>query len=104
MVQDLGLSSPVKRRPGKLWSAAECTIFNRAKGSLVEKRAFLGTYFLTAVWVESDVYVNWQVLMIVTDSTMHGERQPRCPTPVSCRSAAPPSKGLQYQVIFLSTP
>lgn len=50
MVQDLGLSSPVKRRPGKLWSAAECTIFNRAKGSLVEKRAFLGTYFLTAVF------------------------------------------------------
>lgn len=48
MVQDLGYSTPLKRRPGK-FSASECSIFNRPSGSLSEKRAFLGTWYLSAV-------------------------------------------------------
>ncbi|KAH7379244.1 hypothetical protein DE146DRAFT_682374 [Phaeosphaeria sp. MPI-PUGE-AT-0046c] len=49
MVQDLGLPNSIKRRPGKL-AVADCSMLNRPKGSLSEKRAFLGTCFLTMVF------------------------------------------------------
>jgi hypothetical protein len=48
LVQDLGLSKPKRTMPGK-WSTSDCGLRNRLKGSLAEKRAFLGTCFLTAV-------------------------------------------------------
>jgi hypothetical protein len=50
LVQDLGLSKPKRTMPGK-WSTSNCGIRNRPKSSLAEKRAFLGTCFLTAVYV-----------------------------------------------------
>lgn len=46
LVQDLGLSRNTKTKPGK-WSVAECGLLSRPKGSLAEKRAYLGTFFLT---------------------------------------------------------
>jgi hypothetical protein len=48
LVQELGLSKNVKVKPGK-WSLAECAILSRSKGSLAEKRAYLGSFFLNVV-------------------------------------------------------
>jgi hypothetical protein len=48
LVQDLGLSKPTKTKPGK-WSISDCGLINRPRGSLAEKRASLGTCFLTVV-------------------------------------------------------
>jgi hypothetical protein len=47
LVQDLGLSNSTKAKRGR-FSIAECSMLNRPQGSLAEKRAFLGTCFLTA--------------------------------------------------------
>jgi hypothetical protein len=47
-VQDLGLSTNTKVKPRNS-SMADCRVTNTPKGSLAEKRAFLGTCFLTAV-------------------------------------------------------
>jgi len=46
LVQDLGLSRSSNPKPGK-WSVAECGVKGRPKGSLAEKRAYLGTFFLS---------------------------------------------------------
>jgi hypothetical protein len=46
LVQDLGLLKTLKTKPRK-WSLADCGVISRAKGGLDEKRALLGTYFLT---------------------------------------------------------
>lgn len=48
LVQDLGLSSTAKVKPNK-WSIADCGILRRPSGSLAEKRAYLGTYFLAVL-------------------------------------------------------
>lgn len=45
LVQDLGLSRNAKPKPGK-WSITDCAMTGRPKGSLAEKRAYLGTFFL----------------------------------------------------------
>jgi hypothetical protein len=47
-VQELGLTTNRKAKPGK-WSVAEVAILSRSKGSLAEKRAYLGSYFLNVV-------------------------------------------------------
>ncbi|KAF2035936.1 hypothetical protein EK21DRAFT_106773 [Setomelanomma holmii] len=52
LVQDLGLSSPAKPKPNK-WSFADCGILGRPKGSLAEKRAYLGTYLLSVLFAQS---------------------------------------------------
>jgi hypothetical protein len=46
LVQDLGLSRNTAARDSK-WSIATCAISSRPTGSLTEKRAYLGTFFLT---------------------------------------------------------
>jgi hypothetical protein len=48
LIQDLGLSKPKRAVPSK-WSTSGRGIRNRPTRSLAEKRAFLGTYFLTAM-------------------------------------------------------
>jgi hypothetical protein len=48
LVQDLGLSKNTNIKPGK-WSTADYGGISRANRTLHEKRAFLGTYFLTVV-------------------------------------------------------
>jgi hypothetical protein len=48
LVQELGFSKNAKAKPGK-WSIAECASINRSKGSLAEKRAYLGSFFLNVV-------------------------------------------------------
>jgi hypothetical protein len=45
LVHDLGLSKTTKAKPGK-WPISDCGT-GRPKGTLAEKRAFLGTYFLS---------------------------------------------------------
>jgi hypothetical protein len=45
LVQDLGLSKTITK-PGR-WSLGDHGVTNRPKGTLAEKRAFLGTYFLS---------------------------------------------------------
>ncbi|KAH7076804.1 hypothetical protein BKA63DRAFT_412401 [Paraphoma chrysanthemicola] len=52
LVQDLGLSSTAKVKPNK-WSIADCGILSRPQGSLAEKRAYLGTYFLAVLFSQS---------------------------------------------------
>lgn len=46
LVQDLGLSRNARLKPGR-WAVTDCGIHGRPKGSLDEKRAYLGTFFLT---------------------------------------------------------
>ncbi|KAH7087002.1 hypothetical protein FB567DRAFT_560770 [Paraphoma chrysanthemicola] len=52
LVQDLGLSSTAKVKLNK-WSIADCGIVSRSQGSLAEKRAYLGTYFLAVLFSQS---------------------------------------------------
>lgn len=46
LIQDLGISKNIKAKPGK-WSVSDCGLHGRAKGTISEKRAYLGTFFLS---------------------------------------------------------
>lgn len=49
LVQDLGISRSEKTKPGR--SVNEYAMQSKPKGTLPEKRAFLGTFILTALYV-----------------------------------------------------
>ena len=50
LIQDLGLSRSGKLKPG-VSSVTGCAVQGRPKGTLPEKRALLGTFFLTVLYV-----------------------------------------------------
>ncbi|KAF2831676.1 hypothetical protein CC86DRAFT_142368 [Ophiobolus disseminans] len=52
LVQDLGLSRRTKPKPGK-WAVTDCSMNERPKGSLAEKRAYLGTFFLNVLFAQA---------------------------------------------------
>lgn len=77
LVQDLGLSRNIRTKPGK-WSVGDCAGSGRPKGTLAEKRAYLGTFFLNVLYVFFTRNAHHS-LLTKTDSHKRGESVPLYP-------------------------